>query len=181
MLAGCSEQVSLHYASSSTPRPGIAPSIAQVVTIDRRNEADPTWIGAIRGGYGNPLKVLHLSEPLKDVVAEAVRDALRARGLLSPNGQAPLSLTVTVLKFESTQMIRREAEVTIAVDLSDQATSKITYHDQAVVDLVEGGGLAIGVLGSPSDLQALAQRALIQTIDQLFDNPAFASAVRSAL
>jgi uncharacterized lipoprotein YajG len=180
MLAGCSEQASLHYTPAGTPRSGAAPSIAAVVTIDRRDEADPTWIGAVRGGYGNPLKVLHLSQPLKDVVADAVRDALRARGLLSPNGQAPFNLTVTVLKFESTQMVRREAEATIAIDLIDQATSKVTYHDQAAVDLVEGAGLAMGVLGSPSDLQGLAQRALVQAIDQLLDNPAFASAVRSA-
>jgi hypothetical protein len=36
-------------------------TIAQVTVKDNRKEADPTWIGAIRGGFGNPLKVLHLS------------------------------------------------------------------------------------------------------------------------
>jgi hypothetical protein len=90
-LAACS---SLQYISTQTFSAG-SPTIAQVSAVDQRNEADPTWIGAIRGGYCNHLKELHLSGPLKETVATAFRDALKARGLLSSNGQAPFDLSIT--------------------------------------------------------------------------------------
>ena len=56
---------------------------------DQRNESGPIGIGAIRSGYGNPLKVLHLSQPLAVTVGDVFRDALRARGLLKVDNQAP--------------------------------------------------------------------------------------------
>jgi hypothetical protein len=64
--------------------------------------------------------------------------------------------------------------------VTNRASSKAIYHDQVAVDLVAGSVLALdtGVLASSADLQALAQRALIQAVDQLLDNPAFVSAVR---
>ncbi|MBN9562936.1 MAG: hypothetical protein J0H14_19750 [Alphaproteobacteria bacterium] len=183
-VCGCTQGVSLAYSPSASPaKVDGPPTIANVSTLDRRNEQDPTWIGAIRGGFGNPLKVLHLSSPLAETVTKAFREALAARGLLAPGGQGNFDLSVTVPKFQSTQMVRREAEATIAIELLDRTSGRVVYHNQAEVDLVAGSVLALdtGVFASPSDLQAVAQKALTQAIDQLLDNPAFIAAARSRL
>ncbi len=182
LLTACSQQVVLNYMPSSLPFHIRARStIAQVSVRDQRNEPDPTWIGAIRGGYGNPLKVLHLSQPLAVTVGDAFRNALRARGLLAVDNQAPYDVSVSIVKFESTQMVRREAEVDLVIDVIDRATGGSNYHDEVTVDLVTGSILAIdtGILASPSDLQVVAQNALNQAIDQLLEKPGFLSAVHS--
>jgi hypothetical protein len=180
LCGACTQQVGLAYIATGAPTAAQgSATIGQVTVIDQRGEADPTWIGAIRGGYGNPLKVLHLSQPLKDVVAEAFRDALKVRGMLSAGGLAPFDIHVTVVKFESTQMARREAEATIAMEVLKHTMSKQAYRDTASVDLVSGSILALdtGILASTVDLQALAQKALIQAIEQLLDKPGFRAAV----
>jgi hypothetical protein len=179
---GCTEQVGLNYAPSETPASiGGPATISQVAVTDQRDEADPTWIGAIRGGYGNPLKVLHLSRPLRDEVAAAFRDALKARGMLDPSGNGPYELSAVVTTFASTQMVRREAEATIEMDVIDRGGGATRYHDAAKVDLVSGSVLALdtGIFADPSDLQALAQRSLVQCIDQLLDKPGFRAAAGS--
>jgi uncharacterized lipoprotein YajG len=182
VLAACSQQVVLNYVPSSPPsRVGAGSTVSKVSVKDQRSEQDPTWIGAIRGGYGNPLKVLHLSEPLRETVANAFRDALKARGLLAPDDHAPYDLSVSIVKFASTQMVRREAEADLVIDVIDRATGGSKYHDEVSVDLVTGSILALdtGILASPSDLQAVAQNALNQAIDQLLEKPGFLSAVYS--
>jgi hypothetical protein len=80
-------------------------------------------------------------------------------------------------------MVRREAEATIAIELLDRSSGRVVYHDQAEVDLVAGSVLALdtGVFASSSDLQAVAQKALTQAIDQLLNNPSFLAAARSRL
>ncbi len=163
VLPGCSQQVTLAYSPGVIPvRIPDAATIAQVTVKDDRKEADPTWIGAIRGGFGNPVKVLHLSQPLSDVIATAFRNALNARGILASGNPAPFDLVVTVSKFESTQMARREAEASLTLDVIYRTTGRGLYHDTTDVDLVSGSILALdtGVFASPADLQALAQNAL---------------------
>lgn len=41
---------------------------------------DATWLGAIRGGYGNPLKNLESNVPVSQLVQDAFSSALKARG-----------------------------------------------------------------------------------------------------
>ena len=66
------------------------PTVAQASTraqpllvgnfIDKRGEP-ATWLGAIRGGFGNPLKNLESDKPVADLVKAAFADGLRARGV----------------------------------------------------------------------------------------------------
>src|SRR5262245_53613951 len=56
-------------------------AVASVGSIrDDRNEAS-NWFGAIRGGFGNPLKTLNADEPISTVVSKAIADALDKRQL----------------------------------------------------------------------------------------------------
>ena len=132
------------------------------------------------GACGNPVKGLHLSQPLSDVIATAFRNALNARGMLASGNPAPLSGSDGVKVRKSTQMARREAEASLTLDVIDRATGRGLYHDTTDVDLVSGSILALdtGVFASPADLQALAQNALVQAIDRLLDNPSFVAVVR---
>lgn len=81
---GCvTDTVSLGYkpvgqiTSSTTASPITVGSF-----IDQRGET-PTWIGAVRGGYGNPLKKLETDQPVSTLVQSAFADGLKARGLLA--------------------------------------------------------------------------------------------------
>jgi hypothetical protein len=42
---------------------------------------------------------LHLSQPLAVTVGDAFRDALKARGLLAVDNQAPYDVSVSIVKF----------------------------------------------------------------------------------
>jgi len=48
--------------------------------VDARGEP-ANWLGAIRGGFGNPLKNLESDRPVADIVGAAFADGLRARGV----------------------------------------------------------------------------------------------------
>ena len=181
-LSACAQQVTLGYAPPAPPqRSDAGPVIGSVSASDQRNEADPTWIGAIRGGFGNPLKVLHNSQSLAQSVTTAFRDALRARGLLAAESTGRFDINVAIAKFQSTQMVRREAEVDLTMTVTDKSNRATVYRDEANIDLVTGSVLALdtGVLASASDLQAVTQTALGQAIDRLLDNPAFLAAIRN--
>jgi hypothetical protein len=73
----------------------------RVVNERRAGREDPTWIGTIRGGYGNPLKRLNSDA--------AFADGLVARGLRLPagNSASPYRLAVTIHEFDANQYVRR--------------------------------------------------------------------------
>jgi hypothetical protein len=180
-LSACAQQVTLGYAPVTPPaRSGAGAVIGQVSTTDRRNEADPTWIGTIRGGFGNPLKVLHNSGPLAQSVTQDFRDALLARGLLATEAAGRFDLDVKIIKLQGNQVVRREAEVDLTMAVIDRSSGATVYRNQASADLVTGSFLAVdtGVLASGADLQAVIQTALGQAIDRLLDNPEFLLAIR---
>ncbi|MGH6949590.1 MAG: hypothetical protein ACREH4_01865, partial [Vitreimonas sp.] len=66
--------VQLTYAAPASAVRG-EPGIALGDVTDGR-EHERTWLGAIRGAFGNPVKVLHTQTPVSDVVGAAVRDGL---------------------------------------------------------------------------------------------------------
>jgi len=83
--------------------------------IDERNE-DASWFGTIRGGYGNPIKVLRADEPIAQVVRRAFDDGLRVRGLYAEPSTVPgFTLWITVHQFEASQLVRRDANTDLAL------------------------------------------------------------------
>jgi hypothetical protein len=179
-LAACSNTVPLNYAPTFAVTPVGPPSVSGVSVADQRGEDDPSWFGAIRGGFGNPLKVLHTPGPLNDTVAAAFRDALKDRGLLATLGQGDVDLDVTILQFESDQYIRREAQIRLGISLTRRSTGRQVYRDEVTTDLERGSlmNMETGAFGSVEKLRLVDETALTQTIDEAINKPGFLDAVR---
>src|SRR3954447_14268972 len=82
MISGCSTTpVSLSYNPALAPaKPAAAMPVVEVNSVVDQRENTSNRIGAIRGGFGNPLKKLETPAPVKDVVRDAFVEGLRARG-----------------------------------------------------------------------------------------------------
>lgn len=78
LLAACSTTGTLSYIPSGDPAPGPRNSVSTVTVADHRDEK-PNRVATIRGGYGNPLKVLDTPVPVSDVVASVFNAALARR------------------------------------------------------------------------------------------------------
>ncbi len=179
LLAGCgTTAATLGYSPTEAPRPRAAPIVSVVTVTDARREKDPTYIGAIRGGFGNPLKTLTSARPVKDEVAAAFEAALQARNLYGPN--APAALAVTLTELSANQVARREGHTKFSLVLSDRATGRTLFSDTE--DVLKIGGSLItfdaGVFASIEDLRAITALSLSQAIAQALDKPGFAAAAR---
>ena len=136
-------------------------------------------VGAIRGGYGNPLKTLHSAKPINDTVREAFVAALAARGVRVEPGSNDKSISVVVTDFEADSMMRSEAKIRMTVTVADLATGRQLYRDEVGENPVEWTGAGGGIFGSPQALQGLTERTMNRVIDEVSDNPTFQVALRS--
>src|SRR3954454_18807690 len=73
MISGCSTTpVTLSYNPALAPtKQAAAMPVVEVNSVVDQRENTSKRIGAIRGGYGNPLKKLETPVPVKDVVRDA--------------------------------------------------------------------------------------------------------------
>lgn len=180
LLAGCTTAVQLPYAASRPVVPASAATSSRVLpVVDQRNE-EPNWVGAIRGGFGNPLKVLRTDRPLSELVQQAFSDALAARGLEAAPGAQRYDIRVTMHKLDADRVARLEATADFQVDVIDRATGGVVYTDRVRVNQVQGSVLALdtGVFASTEGLRTLAVQVQNQAIDQLLDKPGFRAAVQ---
>ena len=83
IISGCSTTpVSLSYNPALAKQAAIMPVVEVNSVMDQREDTS-NRIGAIRRGFGNPLKKLETPVPVKDMVRDAFVERLRARGLLA--------------------------------------------------------------------------------------------------
>ncbi len=173
--AACSTAVDLPYAPAIAPTSSGPPVISGIVVTDARSERDPTYVGAIRGGYLNPLKTLVTATPIADEVRLGFERALAARGLLGRRG--PDTLSITLSKLSANQLFQRVANAAFSLDLQDPAGRSV-YHD--VVDVEEINGTIIsldqGIFASIDDLRAIMVLTLTEAIDRALDKPGFIAA-----
>lgn len=172
---------------SYTPQSAIARSpqaqpildVGQVTVSRRTGRENPMWIGTIRGGYGNPVKALEADVTVDQVVARALRDGMRARGLLATSGTAPQRrLNVDVAQFDANQFARREATVELRVSVQDVASGQQLWADTVRAFRMSGTLMtAGGVFGSVEDLHALTTSVLAEAVDRTLDNPGLLAAV----
>jgi uncharacterized lipoprotein YajG len=186
VLAACgSTQVTLPYAPTSAAP--VAPAGRPLVSLDRvdnqrsTGREDPTWVGTIRGGYGNPIKALNTTEPLDRVIGQAFRDGLAQRGLAAGAGQGRYALAVVIHQFDANQYVRREATADFSVVVTERTTGREVYRDRERAYNVDGSVLALdtGVFASTDNLQRVAVQTMNQAIDRLLDKPGFRSAIRT--
>jgi hypothetical protein len=179
-LAGCSTTaVSLDYTRAPAPAAGVRPQVAVGSFADQRRADDPRKLGAIRGGFGNPLKTLVLSEDASVVVQKAFSQALDKRGLLAPSGSGRYTLSGVIKKLDCSQLIRREAHADIVVSLTDNATGKVVLQQTAHADGITEPSDTVdyAIFGSVEDLRVVAERTLQDAIDNVLSSPRFAQAM----
>jgi len=186
-LAACgATQAPMTYSPTVTVQPvamarPVVGAVDRVINERSTGREDPTWIGTIRGGYGNPLKALHATEPVEQVVAKAFSDALAARGLKAPPGSQPrYVLTVTIHQFDANQYVRREATADFSAVLIERDSGREVWRDRERVYNVDGSliSLSTGIFASIEDLQRVALQTMNQAIDKLLDKASFRGAIR---
>lgn len=183
-LIGCTtSQVALDY--SPPPAMLVAPAGQSLVAVGRFSDdrGEPSnWLGAIRGGYGNPLKKLETSEPVSDLVSKTFAAGLKARGLAGDSSNVRYLLSGSIKRLACNQMARREANAELEVVLSESAGGTRIFSNVYRASNVEGSVLSpfTGVLASVEDLRVLTEKTLRQVVDQALDDPALRSALRAS-
>ena len=180
-VSACANKLPLPYAPTIAVIPSGGPAtVASVTTVDGRHEDDPTWFGAIRGGYGNPLKTLNSERPLNQVMTQAFHDALAARGMLAPDGAGSVNVEVTIREFEGDQLLRRTAVVKLAVFVRARADGRVLFQGDVGKNTDDGSfmSLSSGIFGSVDDLNKVVLAAMNGAIDDVIANPNFVAALR---
>lgn len=169
--------VTLGYQAPPTVRSASKADVELATVTDHRKNG-PNWLGAIRGGFGNPLKTLETPIPVKDVVGNAFTDGLKARSMKA-TGSGRFGLQVDVNQFDCNQYVRREAHAKFQVTVLDRGTGKPIYTKNVVVDHVESNPnpFDAGILASTEDLQHVADLALREAVDQALDDPELIAAI----
>ncbi|NUB31823.1 hypothetical protein [Azospirillum brasilense] len=181
LLGACStHQVPMTYDPAAVQRPPLAKPNVEVLAVTDARKYTGKHLGAIRGGYGNALKTIEASGPVKDVVHKAFEDALNARGLLASTDGGGYGLDITVEKLDCSQLIRKEAHARFRVTVLEKGTGQPVYS-KVVEDNREGAGnpFITGVFGSVEELRKMANDSMQAAIDQAIDNPAFLTVVRA--
>jgi uncharacterized lipoprotein YajG len=132
-LAGCASTTtsSLPYTPPSGVVAATPPAFGSVTATDQRKEA-PNRLATIMGGFGNPLKVLDTDRPVKDEVAGAFADGLRARGLLQADGCAPFRIQLLIRKFDADMIMGSTARIDLDLMVIDQVSQQVVYQDTVV-------------------------------------------------
>ena len=179
LLVGCStHRVQLAYSPPPSRSSATLPAIMVGEFTDLRGRDalrnNGTWIGAIRGGYGNTFKTVLLEQPVHEVVTAIFTEALQARDALADphDDDTTLVLSGSVITFSCKQYMRRDCLITLNVILSDRATQNKIFEKQYEVYKFDGSVWAIdtGIFGSVNKLRDLAARTLSACVDKALDD-----------
>lgn len=180
-LTGCAasdKTVSLTYDAPSTVQSFQADTSLAIGQFKDVRGNGVNWLGAIRGGYGNPVKTLYSEKTVKEVVEDVFLAALKARNL-TPSETAPRTLDVTINELNSSQYARREAHVDLLVTVRDSTDNSVLFERTAKADQVNGSVLALntGIMADPEELRALLDQTLEQAVDDILDDTEFRAAL----
>jgi hypothetical protein len=157
------------------PAKGGAPLVMVGSIRDDRNE-ESTWFGAIRGGYGNPLKTLHADRAISSVVATALGDALQKRGLLASSESAGVRIDGSLTQFQCNYYWNRDAQVHLTLMVVDLASNNVVFTQNYKTEIKEAG-VGAGIFGNVDHLAAFTQRTMNQTLDKALADPALLAAL----
>lgn len=179
LLGACTtHQVTMTYSLAAVqPPPAAKPDIEVLAVTDSRRYTGK-HLGAIRGGYGNTLKTIEASGPVKDLVHRAFEDGLSARGLLAPADRGRYGLDITVEKLDCSQLVRKEAHARFQVTVLEKNSGRPVYSKTVEDNREDMGNLfATGVFGSVEELSKLANDSMQAAVDQALDNPALLTVI----
>ena len=175
---GCSTyRVDMDYKPPPRSRgfPNQGPGVVAVGTFTDARDADADWLGAIRGGFGNPLKKLRTEGPAVAVVADIFRTALVARGLLSEEpGDYRLSGSLT--RLNCNELMRSEAHAAVGIVVVDVSTGQDVLRKEYAAERT-AGGTGGGVFSSVHALRQLLEDVTSELVDQVLDDPDFEAAI----
>lgn len=180
-LAGCSTTaVGLRYGAPATVAK-VAPSSSPVVVgafADQRGEP-PTWLGAIRGGFGNPLKNLESDRPVAELVKTAFADGLKARGAALDASPRQNQLVGSIKKLDCSQYVRREAYAEIELTVLDSSGQK-RFSKLYKANNLDGSLMTMnaGIFASVDDLRVVLEKTLREVVDQALDDGALRAALQ---
>ncbi len=174
ILGGCSNNtVQITYDTSAVAsQPAVVANSIRILSVSDARKHGPHWLGAIRGGLGNPMKTLNTIVPVRDVVENAFTAALKIRGLLTSTG-GDFGMQVVISQFDCNQYARREAHVRLHVSLVEFASGQQIYAKDIRVDSVTGNLVTFdrGIFAAVEDLRKVANEALQEAVDQALDDP----------
>jgi uncharacterized lipoprotein YajG len=180
-LSACStSKGGLRYATPATSTTTTAAGNAAIGRFADERGEPANWLGAIRGGFGNPLKRIETEQPVADVVQSAFADALRSRGLLATEG-ARTRIEGTIRRLDGDKFARSESNAEIVVRVVDVGAGTTTFERTYVTATIEGSALTLktGIFASVDELRDLIARTLSQTIDKALDDPELRAALGS--
>jgi hypothetical protein len=137
---------------------------------------DSRWLGAIRGGFGQVIKRLLTDEPTSAVVQGAFVAALTARKIPEGNSSARVAIEGTIIKLDCSYFFNREAHAHLQVNVLSLPIRTLIFSQSYRTDNRESG-VGAGIFGDPIHLAQFEQNTLNQTIDKVFDDPAFIAAL----
>jgi hypothetical protein len=179
VLAGCSSHMmAVKYEPLSQPAVSSATENVYVRNVVDSRGTPSNWLGAIRGGYGNPLKKLYTDDETALVIKGAFEDALKSRGLLGPAEKAGYHIVINLLKFDTSYMVNKEAHANFTMSLVHKSTGISLFSHTYRTDNKKGGAGA-GIFGNVEALAAFAAETLNETIDKALDDPNFLIALKS--
>ncbi|HWP00395.1 MAG TPA: YajG family lipoprotein [Methylococcus sp.] len=182
LLSACSTtKVPLNYApdGAQTKAPENAKPVAVGSFADDRGEP-PTWLGAIRGGFGNPLKNLEAEKPVSDLVKEAVTEGLKARGYPVAASGALREINGRIKQLDCNQIVRREANTEIEIEIFDAQNGQQRTARTFSASNVDGSLLSpsTGIFASVEDLRSITEKTLREVVDKALDDPAVRNALK---
>ena len=166
-LAACSTTGTLEYAPSAAVQPGPSAAVGSVSAVDQRDEK-PNRVATIRGGYGNPLKVLDIARPVSEEVAAAVGAGLRARGMMGSPGVSPYRVQVVLRTLYGDQYIGRKAVIDMELRVADRSGA-IIYTDSVKDQTYEGTIFDNGIFAGIGELGRSVQTLMNRSVDRLLD------------
>lgn len=183
VACGCTSTTSVGLRYTAPPTIARATTASAKVMpgtfIDQRGEP-ATWLGAIRGGYGNPLKNLESDRPVAELVKAAFVDGLRARGIDVEGAGAAYQLGGVIRKLDCNQYVRREANVEIDVSVVEVATGQQRFTRTYNAANIDGSilSLSTGIFASVEDLRVLTEKTLRDAVDAALDDSALRGAMQ---
>lgn len=179
LLSGCSSHMmDIKYKPSYKPeKNNISEKIYVDEVADSRGTA-PNWLGAIRGGFGNPLKKLYTNNDTSIVVKKEFEDALKARNLLGTASTSQYKINVRIMKFDTSYFFNKEAHAHLDISLLDQKTGEEIFNKTYKNDNTKPGRGA-GIFGDADSLSSFANDTLDETIDNFFNDKVFISSFDS--
>lgn len=163
-LAACSSPGNLTYIPPTQIIAG-PPVVADVIVTDKRDEK-PNRIATIRGGYGNPVKVMDTTKPVATEVQDIFVEALTQRGMLRPGGPAHFEIVLHTLYGD--QYIGRKVDLMFDLIVRDGA-NRVIYSDRVTGKDYEFTFLDNGIFASIDTLGKAVEATLSKSVNESLD------------